>query len=395
MSTVFRRSAFPLASAVFALLLKTLSASGSTAADWEIGIVDAGIGGQFSSLRLDTWGNGHVAYVDANDGYLKYGFWDHQLNKWFTATIDRSRGFCSLVLDSDQHPHISYLDYGNNQLKYAHWTGSAWEKQVIPIRAHNISFYTSVALVEGNRPSITYYEYEDANGDQELHLRDVTLNNGQWQLRTVDPTPGSGKFNSIASDSQGNLQVAYSNVRAEDESLRYASFDGHTWAVQIIDQIRDVGGHPITPMWSTALVIDKADQPHIAYTDVLKRLVKYAVKVNGKWNIEVVDAIRKESYPDRNGLALDETGTPYISYYDAGAGLLKLAHKAGGHWVTEIVDGNFAGYTSSLQIHDGAIWITYADETRKDLKFARRRLEKTVPVLEQSSKVTQDSSRAQ
>ena len=372
------------------MLALVLSVS-ATAGEWQIGVVESGIGGQFSSLRVDTWGNAHVVYLDTNGAVLKYAFRDRRLNKWFTTSIDRSLGFCSIVLDSDQHPHVSYLGYGDGQLKYARWTGTTWQKQSIPIRAKNISFYTSIALAAGNRPSITYYEYEDAGGEQELHLRDVTLNGSQWELRTVDPAPGSGKFNFIASDSHGALHVAYGNVKYENASLRYASWNGSAWQVEILEG----AGQPGTSMWSTALAMDTADRPHIAYTDVLKRLVKYAVKVNGKWNTEVVDAIRKEGYPDRNGIALDETGTPYISYYDAGAGVLKLAHKAGSKWVTEIVDDNFAGYTSSLQICDGEIWMTYADETHQDLKFARHRLEKTVQSPEQSSKVMQNSPQAQ
>jgi hypothetical protein len=361
------------------------------AGEWKIGVVDSGIGGQYSSLRLDKWGNAHVVYLDDNRAVLKYAFWDVSLNKWFTTSIDRSQGFCSMVLDSDQHPHVSYQGYGDGQLKYARWTGTTWEKQGIPIRAKNISFYTSIALAAGNRPSITYYEYENAGGEQELHLRDVTLNGSQWELRTVDPAPGSGKFNFIVSDSHGTLHVAYGNVKYENASLRYASWNGSAWQVEILEG----AGQPGTSIWSTALVMDATDRPHIAYTDVLNRLVKYAVKVDGKWNTEVVGAIQKEGYPDRNGIALDEAGNPYISYYDAGAGVLQVAHKEGSKWVTEIVDSNFAGYTSSLQIRDGEIWMTYADESHRDLKFARHRLEKTVPGPEQNSKVVRDGPQAQ
>ncbi len=369
-----------VAKATGIVLLGSLMLVAAGPGDWQVGVVDAGIGGQYSSLRVDAYGNGHVAYVDSNDAILKYAFWDHRLNKWFTTQLDRSLGFCSLALDSGQRPHISYLDYGSGRLKYAHWNGATWQSQTIQIQAKQISFYTSIALGKNDTPSITYYEYEGPDGEQELHLRNVSWTGDRWELRTVDPTPGSGKFNSIASDSGGNLHVAYGNVKYEDASLRYASFDGHSWNRKILEG----EGRPGTSMWSTTLVMDKADQPHIAYTDVVNKIVKYATEINGRWVFEAVDSLRGVGYPDRNGIALDEAGTPYISYYDAGAGLLKLAHRVGRQWVAEVVDGNFAGYTNSLQIYQQTIWITYADENQHDLKFARRTISALPPTAQAS-----------
>ena len=48
---------------------------------------------------------------------------------------------------------------------------------------------------------------------------------------------------------------------------------------------------------------------------------------------------------------------------DAGRGLLKIAHREGNRWVAEIVDENYAGYTSSLQINEGTLRMTYVSET--------------------------------
>jgi hypothetical protein len=113
------------------------------------------------------------------------------------------------------------------------------------------------------------------------------------------------------------------------------------------------------------------DAPHIAYTDVNNKVVKYATKRAGKWVFEPVDSIAGVGYPDRFGIALDEQGNAYISYYDSGRGLLKVAHQRDGKWVVEVVDEGFAGYTSSLQISQGIIWVTYAGENGQ-LKVARR-----------------------
>ena len=377
-SLAFHRSSAVLRASLFGVLFLTSAVAG----DWQIGVIDPGIGGEYSSLRLDKYGNAHVAYVDSVNANLKYAFWDHSLDKWFITTVDRSQGFCSLVLDSHQYPHISYLDYGTGGIKYAYWNGTTWQKQRIQIVAKEILFYTSIALAPGNLPHITYYEYFGPDGDQELHLRDVSWDGGQWEVRTVDATPGSGKFNSIAADNSGTLHVAYGNVKYENASLRYATWNGRSWDVEILEG----AGQPGTSMWSSTLLMDKLDRPHIAYTDVRNREVKYATKPGEAWSTEVVDSLVKEGYPDRNGIALDEAGNPYISYYDAGAGLLKMAHRVDGHWLVEVVDRNYAGFTNSLQIHGHTVWITYADERTKDLKFARRSIDVSPP-LQQSTQV--------
>src|ERR1051326_7122053 len=231
MRTTFHASA--IAKIIAACMFASVALVSASVGEWQTGVIDAGIGGLYTSLRLDAYGNGHVAYMDSNEAYLKYAFWDHRLNKWFTTTLDRSQGFCSIVLDATQRPHISYLEYGTGKLKYTHWTGSAWEKQTLQIPVKEISFYTSIAIGPDNNPSMTFYEYLGPEGEQALHLRNITWNNGQWELRTIDPTPGSGKFNSIAADSAGNMHVAYGNVKYENASLRYASWNGHSWEVEI------------------------------------------------------------------------------------------------------------------------------------------------------------------
>jgi hypothetical protein len=226
-------------------------------------------------------------------------------------------------------------------------------------------------------PSISYYEYWGTGEDFLLHLRNVTWTGEYWTVRTVDTTPGSGKFNSLAIDSTGTPHIAYANVRTENASLRYARWNGTSWDVEVLE-----GADVLhLPVFSVLLVLDRHNTPHIAYTDVRNRLVKYATRVSGKWHLQVVDALAQGAYPDRNGLAVDDDGRPYISYYDAGSGRLKVAHMAGDKWVAEIVDQAFAGLNSSLHIHNNTLWLTYADETGNRLKSAHRPLIRPSPAI--------------
>jgi hypothetical protein len=355
---------------ILQVLLASSFAGALQAGEWKTEIVDPGGGGRFASMRIDAAGNAHVAYMDL-DNTLKYSFWDRAVNRWFTTAIDRTGGFCALTLDSKQRPHISDIEYGTGKLKYIHWDGSKWQKQTIESSAKEISFYTSIALDVNDYPTISFYEYFSATGDNLLRLRAVSWNGARWEIRTADATPGSGKFNSIASDPNGNLHIGYANVKYEGASLRYARWNGKVWEPEIVEGVPGTG----YAAFSVFIALDKEDLPHLVYTDVPKQLVKYASRVDGKWKIEVVDSLQRNAYPDRNGLAFDKSGQPYVSYYDAGIGCLKVAHKTDRGWRAEIVSGDSAGYTNSLQIHDGTIWVAYADEATNSLKVSHRALD--------------------
>lgn len=370
MRMAFRTANFAITLTMATAMLGSMSLAGVETTHWNVEVVDPLSSGRFSSMRIDTDGNAHIAYMDEVQAMLKYSFWDHRLNKWFTTTLDRSGGFCSLTLDSKQRPHISYIDYGGGRLKYAHWDGLEWQKQTIELPAKEISFYTSITLGPHDHPSISFYEYFGVQGDNALRLRVVSWNGSAWEVRTVDDTKGSGKFNSIATDSSGHAEIVYGNVKYEDAGLRFGRWDGQNWQLDVIEG----AGRPGSAAWAVSLILDPSDGPHIAYDDVPGRVVKYATWEGGKWVTETVAALAHEGYPDRYGIALDEKGNPYISFYDAGLGVLKVAHRADHKWISEIVDENFSGFTSSLQIHDGVIWVTYEDEAGKTLKCARRPL---------------------
>lgn len=342
------------------------------AGQWEVTTVDSLGTGKFSSLRVDEKGNVHVAYTTDDDKKsLRYSFRDHGNGKWFTMTVAQHASFCALALDSKSHPHISYVDAGTvigAKLRYAHWDGTAWKTEALPLNADIITYFTSIALDSKDRPNISYYEYEGAEGiGFVLRLRVVTWNGQFWEARTADQQPGSGKFNSIAIDSAGHIDVAYANVKAEHAGLRFAQWDGKNWDHNLLEG----GDSSPTPMYSVRLALDRQDNPHIAYSDTTNHLIKFGSRVNGKWSLETVDAVGAVGYPDRNGLSLDDDGNPYLSYYDEGRGCLKIAYKRDGKWVAETVDRNYSGYTSSIQVRDGVIWVSYADSAHRCLKVAR------------------------
>jgi hypothetical protein len=348
-----------------------------SAGEWKIETVDQSGSGRFTSMKIDAAGNVHLAYIPEGDGRpLKYAFWDHALDRWFTMKIASNASFCSLALDSKQRPHISYADDGTGKgakLRYIYWQGDGqWKAQpVSPIGDSIVAYYTSIALDAKDNPSFSYYDY-GGPGDTgfTLRLRSVFWNGQFWEVHMVDREQGSGKFNSMAIDSSGRPQIAYANVKAESSGLRYATWSGSKWKTEILE-----GAQGVLPVYAVSMILDKQDNPHIAYTDVAHRLVKYATRKNGQWQMEVVDAVLKESYPDRNGIALDSQGNPYISFYDPVRGAFKVAFRKKGKWYSEVLAENFAGFTSSLAIHDGVIWAAFADDGAGALKVAHRSLD--------------------
>lgn len=361
---------------VLALAAALEAADVRTGFEWKIETVDTSGAGRFTSLQIDRQGNVHVAYVPEIGGHpLKYSFWDHSIQKWFTTQVTGIASFCTMVLDSKQFPHIAFADHGTGlgaKLRHAYWDGGSW--RVIPIEIQKgavVAYYTSIALDSKDNPVFSYYDYADPTNTFRLRLRSVFWMGNYWEAVTADPQGGSGKFNSIAVDSKDMPHIAYANVKAETSGLRYVSWDGKVWNREIIE-----GAEGPTPVYAVNLVLDSHDNPHIVYSDVARRLLKYATRVNKQWRIEIIDAIYGPGYPDRYGVALDGQGNPYLSYYDEKLGVFKVASRSNGKWMIETVDRNFAGFTSSIGVdrNTGTLWVSYADDNEGSLKVAHRPL---------------------
>jgi hypothetical protein len=343
---------------------------------WTGETVDSSGVGMYSSLKVDKDGNVHVAYVVEPFHILKYAFWDHALKRWFPMTVAPGASFCSLALDSKQHPHISYTDVGfasGAQLHHAYWDSAAWKIQAVPLSSDAIAYYTSIVLDANDNPSIAFYEYRGPKGTTIAErLRLVAWDGKSWRVRTLDDQNQSGKFNAMAIDSHGGLHVAYANVNPLTASMRYTMWDGATSKIEVLDG-REPKDQKLVGL-STVIALDKDDNPHIAYMNYSSPGLKYAVRKNGRWEVQNIDRLADVGSPDRNSIAIDDQQRPYLGYYDSGRGILKVAHRDGQKWLTETVDSNFAGFTSSMDIKDGTIWISYGDEVNSGLKVARRQI---------------------
>lgn len=360
------------------------AATNLSAAEWQIEMVDQSGPGKFSSMRIDKDGNAHLAYVaeDGTNNQLKYGFWDHALKRWFIMPIANGASFCSLALDSKQRPHISYADYGTMsgaRLHHAYWDGTIWTNTTLPINSETVAYYTSIVLDASDNPSISFYEYDGPRGSGlRVRMRVVTWTGKYWGVVTVDGQNQSGKFNDLAIDAKGHMHLAYANVNGITAGMRYAFFDGNDWRTEVLEELGRNNSAYVG--YSAAIAVDQQGNPHITYsTYSAPYSVNYAVRKNGRWQIQRIEALGGVGYPDRNSITLDESGTPYVAYYDSAGRGLRVAHIEGGRWVAETVEGS-VGYTSSVRIDRGTLWVSYADEVNGGIKVARRKLKDTPPV---------------
>jgi hypothetical protein len=91
---------------------------------WTTEILDQGTGGcsgLFPSLKLDSFGNPHIAYYDEASGALKYIFKD--AFGWHKQVVDQSGSqgyYSSLALDHRDRAWIAYMDMARHDLILAH-----------------------------------------------------------------------------------------------------------------------------------------------------------------------------------------------------------------------------------------------------------------------------------
>jgi hypothetical protein len=84
----------------------------------------------------------------------------------------------------------------------------------------------------------------------------------------VDSAGKVGKHNSLALDSRGQPQIAYSEETHGD--LRYARRAGSAgWIIETVDSAGWTGLH-------NSLALDSQDRPHISYYERVRGELKYA-----------------------------------------------------------------------------------------------------------------------
>ncbi len=194
---------------------------------------------------------------------------------WNTALIDSNGAGGSLALDSNGNPHVvfSHWDYARdtfsrtittNRLDYAVWTGSSWDIQTVDPSGTG----GWLKLDSGNRPHIIYTSGSNLN----YSLKYATLNGGTWNIQTVDSSETGIQY-SMALDSAGNPHIIYTTFlnsenygnASSTQDIKYASYNGVRWAIQIIDKVKTSVGFN-----TLSIAIDSKGNPHVVYLEAAR-----------------------------------------------------------------------------------------------------------------------------
>jgi hypothetical protein len=327
---------------------------------WLIELVDKGFVGEYTSHVLGSNDKAHIVYFDYIHGDLKHA--TPGPDGWIIERVDQDGTvgqYLSIAKGDGGLIHTSYRDQGKNRLKMAVFDGDRWSIEVVDVQPF-ASLDTSIFVDTFGTVYISYYNFSE--GYLKLAVRDTD----QWKIEIIDDgqklSNAVGGFSSLKVDSRGRIHISY--IDSVNGLLKYALKEDGIWSIEIADDSEFVSNF-------TSLALDKGGNPHISYT-VDKRPNKpdlwLAKKLRDKWMNELVDTA--EIAGNYSSIVLDQHSNIYISY--SAMGKLKLAKNIRGIWDFDLIDKNgTATYTSLSLDTDGMPHVAYHDKER-GVKYARK-----------------------
>ena len=255
------------------------------------GLDSQGQAGYYSSLRLDSNGNPHIAYFRNADKKLNYIFWDG--SNWVQQTVREAPVLwrqTSLAVKGSGQPCIAYSITTPKTVMYACLENDTWQKESVD--AGGIIYSRRALTFDSSSRSHLAYTLSDGDGGVVYAQRDGT----GWITATVST---SGAHTSLALDSQGNPWIAYTEINSLGayDGVVLTYWTGASWGSETVDAN---GSMPIIAMTD-------GDIPYLAYNIGDRGNPWFAQKSGGTWSRQVIDNAATTTCVD---LALDSAGTP-------------------------------------------------------------------------------------
>ena len=216
-------------------------------------------------------------------------------------------GYWSTIkVDSDGNSHIAYYDYAAEDIKYAKWNGTGWEIEVVPSddKVYTEDFSISMDLDSNDYPHIAYCHEDDPGGIE--RLRYVKWDGASWSDESADSTDYTGGFPSLVLDSNNKAHIIYYNYA--DNRVDYATNSAGSWSLDTIAFATSI-------TYRISIDMDSHNIPHVFFAadgvGVTKDYI-YGKKNGDTWDTEIVD------YSPYNGgtatIILDSNDYPRVVY---------------------------------------------------------------------------------
>jgi len=215
----------------------------------------------------------------------------------------------------------------------------------------------------------TYVGYPNPNGHLDVARK---IASGSWSVEVADPGPGRvGQFPSLAV-APGHVYVSYYD--STNGNLKLASRSpGGVWTQQVVDSTGNVGAYTSLHFDSGVFQLSYADLTHGDLKFATRSLTCLPI-CGPDWTIQTIDSVGSVgAYTS----LVSAGANCAISYFDQTRKDLKVARRIGGVWSAQPVDtAGFVGEFSSMvrlgsQAGD-SLEIAYYDRSNGNLKIARR-----------------------
>ena len=359
---------------IIVLLSFVLSFSVLAEFSWDIRYVyndNATLGTGFpSSIGVDDYNRIHIAHhteISPFVGDLYYTYYDGQNWSNELLRLGGSEGlYCDLEIDSDNEPNLAFA--AGYDLVYGFKQDGTWQYELVKDYTYprKVQHYLDFELDSDNNP---YIVFNLSNTGNPYELSFAYKEAGIWVVETICEVEYLGEV-SLALDSNGQPHISFTDWSIEEIYYAY-KVDGN-WQVDVVDDTIDKLG------LCTAIACDNEDNIHILYIDhehealndldILFHSVLNSKDKTKSWTREVLfqgeNDYKVINYPK---LVVDKYNKLHASWLYSGQAdgkKLMYGQKIDSNWETEIVDAeNEPGRFNSLDLKtNGKPVISYQAE---------------------------------
>lgn len=299
--------------------------------NWTSRMVDRDYGaGDENSIAIAADGFPCIAYNPSFYEGVIFSKFDGAgwVDEYISQTADPM--LLSLAVAPSGNPAVVYVDISDEEqlrLIFAERNGEAWTADVVSDLTPTITS-SDLAFDNDGVAHILFNLW--IGGDNFIAYADGS--SGNWNIETISGTEGHTAA-SLALTGDGTPIIAFGwiNPGADYMHLKLAEKAGDSWEISTIDNSSDSIGY------GADIVLDKAGNPAVVYSDVYNAELKLA-RLNGvNWDLEVVDTIDFSVVSPR--LAFDSSNNPLVAY-EKGSGIstqLAFASFDGAAWSYETI----------------------------------------------------------